>query len=225
MLNFKFMSQISKYKIAVATLLDNIVLARYNTNGTILKYIKIPVVFSQSNKLYDISNGTFIKNAMNSNNEVDVNFPLPHISITMGDLQIDPISMMNQNYLVDKENSIYTPTPTMTNFIINIITKSQTDTEMIVEQILPIFRSKASVNVNLSSTIKEEMILELESVDLNFPEEWQLEDLGLLESSITLTTNMPIYRFPRTLPTKLTVELDTIGNFNTTDTLSLIEDL
>jgi hypothetical protein len=213
-----------KYRLSLATLFKNTILARYDENGEIYKYILIPLIFSQNSKVYDIANGTHLKNAMNSINEVDVAYPLPSMSITFDDLTPNPEGNFNQNYLVEKEKSIYTPSNFLTSFRLNIISKSTSDTDQIIEQIIPLFKDSGAVTCNLTDTVKHEMIVELESITLDYPEEFQMEDLGLIESSINFNTDVSIFRFPRELPTNLTVEMGIIAK-NGNDTMTIIDNL
>jgi len=224
MIQYSHLSQQEKYKLSFASAFKNTILPRYDVDGNISKYILVPLTFAQNSKLFDIANGTHIRNAMNPVNEIDVSFPIPSMSLTFGDLTPNPEGNLNQNYLVDKENSIFTPSSFMTSITLNIITKSTSDTDMIIEQIIPLFKDAYAVTCNLGGDIKHEMVVEMESVDLAYPEEWQLDDVGLIESSISFSTDISIFRFPRELPTDMGLEMGVIAK-NGLDTMTLIDDL
>lgn len=195
MLAFNYQSQLEKYKLGIASLFKETILPRYDELGAISRYIIVPIVFSQNGKYYDIANNKTIR-VPSTVNTVETNFAVPQM--TLGFLSLEPSaeSKRNQNFTV--ADDIYTPSMWNLGIELTIYTRRTTDTEIIFEQLLPRFIPKLSVMVNVDSTnnLKHECILELESPDLNEPEEWEKEDTGIIESTISFTTEIAIYKLP-----------------------------
>jgi len=225
MISYSHLSQLERYKLGIASMFKDTILARYDDNGAITRYIRVPTMFSQNGKWFDISRGVHIRNHI-SNNEIDVSIPLPSMSLTFSNLDPDSDNALNQNFLVCPDNAVYTPTPFVLRFALNIITKRTSDTDQIVEQIIPLFNKQYTINVNMHHTlsIKQEVITELKEVDLNYPEEHTQEELDLIRSTVYFESSVAIYRFPVTPPEELEVEFEVIGT-NGVQTDLIIEDL
>ncbi len=202
-LNFAFNSQLEKYKLAIASQFANTILPRY-VNGAISKYIIVPILFSQNSQWYDIANSKVLRD-QNVSAIVESNIPVP--SMTLG-YQITPIeeNLRNQNFTVTDD--VFTPAALEMTAELTINTKRTTDSEMIIEQILPLFRNKRSVTVNITDEIKQEITISLTDIDLGFPEEWEKEDVGLIESILTFSTKVYIYRLPTLGSTNPALDID-----------------
>ena len=208
MINYVELSQLQKYKLGFASLFENTYLNRYE-NDVITRSVRVPIMFSQNGKYYDTVSGTTIKDPMN-NNDIDVNFATPIMSITVSKLLPDPELNINRTHLVTPDEGVFSPAPYTMIFTLNIATKRTSDTDKILEQILPLFRPTNSVTVNVTDVLKHECVVELEDVDLDYQEEYSRIDLGRVESTISFKTNIVLYRIPRTLPSNTSVEIELV---------------
>ena len=195
MLNFNYQSQLEKYKLGIASVFNNTILPRYASDGTISKYIIVPIVFSQNGKYYDIANNKTIRNP-SIQNQVETNFAVPQMTLGFTNLELSEDSKRNHNYTV--ADDIYAPSMWNLGVELTVYTRRTTDAEMIFEQLLPRFTPKLAVTVNIDSNnnLKHECILVYDGVDLNEPEEWEKEDVGIIESTLSFSTEIAIYKLP-----------------------------
>jgi len=190
-LNFIYNSQLEKYKLDIASLFANTILARYS-EGAISKYIIVPILFSKNSQWYDIANSKVIRN-QNVLNTIESNIPVPCMSLSINPIITDEGNRNAWGMVTDdtRVGSALDVSIELTTY-----TKRSTDAEMIFEQIHPRFNKAIPVTVNLTDEIEQEIIVNLADVDLGIPEDWELTDVGLIESLYTFTSKVYIYKLP-----------------------------
>lgn len=212
MLNYKYFSQLSKYKISVASLFRNIIVARYDASMAITKYILVPLVNAQNGTLYDLANSKTIRNNITTN-DVETNFPVPSMALKLVDVNPDKKRQLNPLNTINDEKE-YSPVSYQVPMELSIVTKREDDTLAIVEQILPSFKDDRSLFVNVTSEIKEKITVRLENTDLNIPDEISKFDAPLIESTITLLVDVNIYKIKQEVPPDLTIEFENLASIN-----------
>jgi len=209
MLNYKSLSQIEKYKLGFATLFKNTIISRFDGTGTITRYKQVPIMFSQNGKWYDIANNLrAINNIVQS--DVETSFPVPFMSIGIGDITYNEEVGINPMNQVDEQT--YVPTPFILPLELNIVTRRASDTLAIVEQIVPLFRPDSDeVTLNLTDDIKNKSLVSMENIDLGIPDEYELNQNHLIYSTINFSMEINLYRLLITAPTTYDIEMGVIA--------------
>lgn len=206
-LQYRHLSQQEKYKLGIATLFKNTILPRYANDGSIAKFIYVPIIFSRGDMYYDIANNKTIRN-QNVQNQVETNFVVPQMTLTFSGLSPSPEGNRNQNQIV--VDDIFTPGMYEIGVTLTIYSRRSTDAEMIIEQIVPRFRPKLAVTVNISTDpeIKQEVVLIYNDADPNLPEEWEKDEVDIIESTIEFTTKIALYKFPSIGDVAIPIDFD-----------------
>lgn len=130
---------IRKYIILFGTLMNEIYIRRYNSNGDVVNLIKIPITYGPKDKVIA---------RVNSDPNLDKPFSivLPYMSFELKSIQYDPerklptigrAAYLNSNKNI--ANYMYNPVPYTLNFELNVMVKNAEDGSKILEQILPYF--------------------------------------------------------------------------------------
>jgi len=140
---------------------NDIQIARYNDEGEIIKYIKVPLRFVPKEKMF-----TWLHQR-----RFDRVFPV--MSIQLNGIQLDTDRITNKsekiNLKIDEEyKRIFNPTPYSLNFQLNIASKFMVDQDQILEQILPFFTPNAFIIIDipeLGVELENKVIFESCSMD------------------------------------------------------------
>jgi len=158
---------LKKYVIFFGTLFNNIYLNRYNTAGTLVQNMRVPLNYGPREKFLARAEG-------NSNLERPIAVQLPRMSFEMTNLYYDSTrKMQSLNKLTavnpDDPNSKlyqYAPVPYNIEFHLSIMVKNAEDGTFIIEQILPYFKPDwtATLNLNPDLNLKYDVPLVLENI-------------------------------------------------------------
>ena len=146
-----FFNTIRKVIIHFLDMFNDINIARYDDNGEIFKYIKVPIKFIPKEKMF-----MWLKDRRH-----DKYFPIISAQVNGISLNIDRITNKNEKLTLnidDVHKRIFNPTPYTINFQLNIISKFMVDQDQILEQILPFFTPHAFIMIDIP-----ELGLELEN--------------------------------------------------------------
>lgn len=181
-INYNQLDQYQKYMIAVANKFNKICVPRYDNNGNLVKYIIVPIIFSQNDKLYDIANSNTYINPIN-NNTIETNYPVPSMSIEIMGLEIDHNRKISEINNIGENDEAFSPLPIILDMTLSIETKKLADMLKIFEQILPLFPNKQCSFVNVYNSFNDEIKIVLENVTTNFPSEFErnVQDYWLAE--------------------------------------------
>ena len=158
---------IRKYVIFFGTLFNNIYLNRYNSDGTLIQNMKVPLNYGPRDKFLARVEG-------NPDLNRPVAIQLPRMSFEMTNLYYDSsrkmqtlnkISVADPN---DPDTKIYqyAPVPYNIEFQLSIMVKNAEDGTFIIEQILPYFTPEwtATLNINPDLGLKYDIPVTLDNI-------------------------------------------------------------
>ena len=139
---------------------SDIKIGRYNTTGTLLKTVTVPIRFSPKTKAY-----LWVKE--NSRNEE----MLPMISVDLQSIDFDPSRMGNRHESIEVSKDVEallgqyykTPVPYNLTFNLRIWALHMVDIDQIYEQILPFFAPYVFIRINIpdvDTTIECKVVLQ-----------------------------------------------------------------
>lgn len=215
MLDVKKLDQFEKYLMATASIFHDIYVPRYNIAGDVIKYITVPIVFAQNDKLYDIANSNTLINQLNTNT-VETNYPVPSMSLEITDISQDDDRKINELNNLGDNDEVFTPIPIKLLVTLNIETKKSSDITKILEHIFPIFPNKQSLVVNTNDTFSDEIKVKIVGTGLNFPVDIDRTSADMYTFEFNLDISCKIFKVKRTLPTTVGYEFGvyTINNLN-----------
>lgn len=141
---------IRKIQAAFASLFKNITFVRYNSNGTELEHVLVPVIYGPKEKYIQRLEGD-----PDLNKKIQIT--LPRISYEMIDFGYDASRKLNtniKNFAINPSSSSsvysqYNPVPYDFFFNVYIETRNVEDSNQILELILPYFTPDYTIKVNL----------------------------------------------------------------------------
>jgi len=185
-----FFNSLRKAIVQFLDIFNNIEIARYEDDGTITDYIKVPIRLGHKDKLYD-----WISNRKN-----DIYMPIIGVSIDGLEYQSERQGNINEGFNVIKEAeslNIPTPTPYNMNFTLNILTKQMVDSDQILEQILPFFNPHIYQKVYIEELdFAYDMRVLLDSVDFESDTELSEEEYRMV--TWTMSFKALVYLFKPT---------------------------
>jgi hypothetical protein len=144
-----------KYIIMFGNMFNEIDINRYDSNGNIIKSIRLPISYAPKEKFY-----VRIQEDPNLNRQFSQ--ILPRISFEMIDVQYDAERSLNKTmmnrYINAGTNDFkthFSPVPYNINIDLNAMFSHQEDAVQFVEQVVPFFRPEWTHSVKLISDIDE----------------------------------------------------------------------
>jgi len=209
MINYKHLSQIEIYMLGLSSLFKDVILPRYNEDGDITSYIKVPIVHSFNDKWWDISTNKLISSYMNKHNQVNVGFSIPRMSIKFVGGRLDGSRKLNP---MNEYKGGFLPIPYIFEYRLNILTKRETDTLKIIEQILPIFPPDITKSVKINENLDNEQVkYKLVDVDPSIPDSQEVDKVTRIESTLTFEARGNLFRVITTPVTDLELEFEVDG--------------
>lgn len=220
-INYNQLDQYQKYMIACASLFHSIYVPRYNNNGDLIKYIVVPIVFAQNDKLYDIANSNTLINQIN-NNTIETNYPVPSMAFEINGVVVDDDRKISELNVLGEDDQVYSPLPIKLNITLSIETKKLADMLKIFEQILPMFPNKQALIVNVNINFNDEIKVVMGNIATNFPSEVARNVSDMFTADFEFTIYCKSYKIPKQPIANSEYEfvLKTIDN-NNIDTLLL----
>ena len=166
-----YFSLIRKYVVTFGTLFNNIYITRTNAEGSILDYMRVPIIYAPKDKAL-----TRVIQDPNVDRP-SATFPLPMMSFEISGFRYDPsrkLQTINRSAYNDpndktKRRYQWNPVPYNIDFELNILVKNAEDGTKIVEQILPYFTPDWTVTALLipEMDIKHDIPIVLNTVNLD----------------------------------------------------------
>lgn len=182
-----FFNTIRKVIIQFLNMFNDIQIARYNDEGEIIKYIKVPLRFVPKEKMFHwITQKRFDK-------------VFPTMSVQLNGIQLDTDRITNKSekigLKIDEEvKRVFNPTPYTLNFQLNIASKFMVDQDQILEQILPFFTPNSFIIIEIP-----ELGVELENKVLfescNMDRDANIDEAGYRMIVYTLDFRVQTYLF------------------------------
>lgn len=132
--------QIKRYVAVFGTMFNDIIVNKYDSDGTLAKQVRVPITFGPKERF-------LVRRTEDPNLDRPYSLSVPAISFEMNGMIYDAPRKLGttQRFYApsgtdkNKFTSLWQPVPYDINFQLNIITRSYDDACQIVEQILPFF--------------------------------------------------------------------------------------
>ncbi len=189
---------IEKYIVGLLNTFSQIKLPIFNKNGKVTKEITVPIFFGSRDKSYQMNNTN--KNLIQGNSLTLPRMNLQLLSLSRaGQRDTSKHSVIN---ITEKENNKDKKVSFQFNsvsydfqFLLQIETRTLTDTLIILEYITPLFRPTYTIPIYEVDIQKEptSVIVELSSVDLEIPNEFEDEEIRIIKANLQLNLRGNIY--------------------------------
>jgi len=159
-----FFNTVRRVIVQFLDMFNDINIARYNDDGQIFKYIKVPLRFMPKEKMF-----MWIQDRRN-----DKYLPIMSSQLNGIELATDRITNKGEKLRlnIDEEyKRILNPTPYNLQFQLNIMSKYMVDQDQILEQILPFFTPNAFIMIDipeLNVELENKVIFQSCSMDKSF---------------------------------------------------------
>jgi hypothetical protein len=165
---------------------------KYNTDGTLRRKIKVPIMFGPRDKFLQIVKNLHLRTDLNVGAHAEADPPLPRMGCNIQTLIYDtirhtsPLNKVKRDVSPMHKESIYNSVPYNIEIEFTILSKTMDDHFQIVEQIIPYFAPSLSIDVNLIEEFPSESVtITLISVDPDIPEEMDIPDKRIITSNLT----------------------------------------
>jgi hypothetical protein len=201
--NIKY-SQTRNYILAFSDLFSELFVIRYDTDGTELKYEKVPVIVPYQEKWIAYQRNRWLtREDMNSDSLFEISKTLPSISIGEFKLSRNPDNQHNKFERMTNPDGDFIATPVSYNLnvTVGIYTNLFDDNFQILEQILPYFAPTYNINVNIpEKSLNESVPITLIGDPAEvLPEDLEVESKRLFVTELGFKMKINIY------PSKITV--------------------
>lgn len=188
---------LKKYTVAILDAFNDIKIPVYNKKGKITKEIKVPIQFGNKDKAYRLDN-------LNSNLKAGNNYTLPRMALSFNSMNkatnrdTSKYSKINLKSKEDNRKMVQFQFNSVAydfQFTLHIATRTLSEMMLITESITPLFRPTYTLPV-FELDIQEEptdIILELNGVELNIPEELADDELRIIMCDIPLNLRGNMY--------------------------------
>lgn len=184
--------RIRKSVAMFGSLFNNIYVVRKDSTNKVISQARVPLSYAPSTSFLDR-----IRENPDLNNDTKVAIKLPRMSFEIvsytydAQRQLQKINNLNKG-TGNTRNKIYTFTPYIIGFQLNIYTKTQDDALQIIEQILPYFSPQYTLTIRPFADyndIKEDVPITLNGVSYSDAYEGSLDQRRIIQ--YTLDFSMP----------------------------------
>jgi hypothetical protein len=187
---------IRKYVIAFGNLFNDIAVQRFDTNGTRIQTLLVPLAYGPKEKW-------LVRLAQDPNLDQDVAITLPRMGFEIQSMVYSPtrklsstlknVRLKSTDY--DRIDTQYIPVPYDITFLLSIFVRNADDGAQIVEQILPYFRPEFTTNVNLipEMNIKVDTPVVLQDVSIEDTYEGDFDTRRALIYNLTFSCKAYLY--------------------------------
>lgn len=188
---------LKKYTVAILDAFNNIKIPVFNKKGKITKEIKVPIQFGNKDKAYRLDN-------LNTNLKAGNNYTLPRMALSFNSMNkatnrdTSKYSKINLKSKEDDRKMVQFQFNSVAydfQFTLHIATRTLTEMMLITESITPLFRPTYTIPVyelDIQDT-PTDIILELNGVELNIPEDIADDELRIIMCDISLNLRGNMY--------------------------------
>tara|TARA_R110000868_G_scaffold356904_1_gene618343 strand:+ start:221 stop:1009 length:789 start_codon:yes stop_codon:yes gene_type:complete len=188
--------RIRKSVAMFGSLFKNIYVIRKDSTDKVISQLRVPLSYAPSTSFLDR-----IRQNPDLDNDTKVAIKLPRMSFEIISLQYDSVRQLQKINNVNKgsgntRNKIYSFTPYIIGFQLNVYTKTQEDALQIVEQILPYFSPQYSLTIKPFadySDIKEDVPIVLYGVNYSDAYEGSLDQRRIIQYTLDFTMPANFY--------------------------------
>ena len=181
------------------SLFNNLNVLRHNSSGETISQVKVPLSYAPKrnfiSRLEEMSKG--------ENAERRVAMKLPRMSFEITSMTYDPTRQLPKvnkiskaSNAITKRQKIYTATPYIITFELNVYAKSQDDALQIVEQILPYFAPQYTATIKPFSdipTLTEDVPISLTGTAFSDDFEGALEQRRTIIYTLSFDMKISLY--------------------------------
>lgn len=150
-LPYYYYKQIFKYLYAFADVFSQIQIARYNTNGEISHYEKVPILFPGQDKIYQFETQRIIgsNQSTNENVKIEIAKTLPIFTIKDISFTTDEERKRNKyDAICESVHHSFIPVPYSIQLNLKLNFEKIDECFQVIEQIFPLFNPHIAINVN-----------------------------------------------------------------------------
>ena len=194
MRGFYYYQTIRKTIIQFLDMFSRINIARYNSAGTILKYVNVPLKFGPKSKAY-----YWLRKG--SQKKFDETLPILAVSMQSMEFAPDRMGQVKNNIKVSTDlgekvvNTYLTPIPYNISFALHLWSLYMSDVDQIYEQILPYFSPHAFMRIQipeLDTTFDVKVVLQDSSPEIE--EEWDEEGYRIIKWLSTFLVQTYVFK-------------------------------
>jgi hypothetical protein len=188
--------RIRKSVAMFGSLFNEIYVIRKNSTDKVISQTRVPLSYAPSTSFLDR-----IRENPDLDNDTKVAMKLPRMSFEITSYQYDPQRQLQKVNNLNKgtgntRNKIYTFTPYLIGFQLNVYTKTQDDALQIIEQILPNFAPQYTLSIKPFadySDIKEDVPITLNSINYSDAYEGSLDQRRIIQYTLDFTMPANFY--------------------------------
>ncbi len=188
-----------KYLLAFMTKMNDIFIERYKGDGTVHKYIRVPLQFAQASVQYKASTSQQTIKTFNDL-KIEIENVLPRMAVSLTGLDINTAKQLNKHTRFKgaaAENQVETmpsPVPYTISLEVTAIAKSMDDIFQIVEQVIPRFRPSQNINVkNITGYDSDSLAITLNSLSFDVPEELSMFEKRMVTATFDFVMDANYY--------------------------------
>lgn len=195
-----YAGQFRKYLFAFADFFDGVQIARFKPDGSIDHLETVPILFPNQDKYFTYYNQKYTGGqSVNPDLKIEMGKSLPNFTISDLGFQIDQERSRNKYETICESTShSFVPTPYRITATLKLNFEKLDECFQVIEQLLPLFNTQMSVNVNPIDTNFGENIsvpIILESASNLFPTDVNEEDERLHQ--YVMNFRMDVWLFGR----------------------------
>lgn len=181
---------------------NNIHVTKEDSDGNILKDIRVPIAFARRQKYLARIQEDQMKNPDTTQAKTELSLPRMSCNITTIDpnpaAQLSPHTLQVRELTEDGLDEFLkqmSPTPIQCGIDLSIYTYQLDDMLQIIEQIIPYFVPDLNVNILdiPALDISKDVPIKLDSINTDDTFEGAMDEYRIIEWSISFTTNIDIY--------------------------------
>ena len=188
--------RIRKSVAMFGSLFNNIYVVRKDNTNKVISQARVPLSYAPSSSFLDR-----LRETPDLLNDTKVAIKLPRMSFEIVSFQYDSQRQLSKVNNINKgsgntRNKIYTYTPYIIGFQLNVYTKTQDDALQIVEQILPYFAPQYNLTIKPFadySDIKEDVPITLNGLTYSDAYEGALDNRRIIQYTLDFTMTANFY--------------------------------
>lgn len=186
---------IKKNTIAIMDLFNDIEVPRYDSNGNIISFIKVPIEFGNRDKLMqylDQSNKNLVTGNVMSYPRMALSFTGLTKAANRDTNKTERINKLKDSKKVQFQ---FNARAYDFNYTLFIATRTLTDMTIIVEQIAPLFRPSITLQVKEIDIqdVPTNLVLELGDFNFDLPDTLEAEDIRIVQVDVSLVLRGNLY--------------------------------
>lgn len=194
-----------KTTVAFMNLFTNIIVQRYNSDGSVRANITVPIQFANRDKYMQIIKNVNTNTDLNieyngENRKIEANITLPRLSVNITGFNYDSARNINKTSTMSsptingQRQTIYSPAPYNIDYEVTVLSKTIDDMFQIAEQIMPFYKPSRSINIKYINGFDSDSIpVILNSISPEINEEISYDESRIFTMSFNFTVKVNYY--------------------------------